>query len=215
MKRTGYGTAAGCLMLAAAAALAGCQRVTPVRTLPNWVRSVYIPMVQNHTGEIGIEELATQLIQEEFLADGRLRVAPKERSDLQIAATIIGYDETNWGLDSDDIARRRMINMTVRVLLLDPTDDPFDPQHVIADLGELYVRSPYNSDTRSITYTVEPDRHYQAMNLLANLVVQQTITGFPVEIRGLPEGSRVPADAQTRIGLRGLDTGRPPSGYNR
>src|SRR2546426_6873593 len=65
-----------------------CQRIQPVRTLPDWVRGIYIPMVQNKSTEPGVEEVVTRLAQEEFLADGRVRIVPKEQADLQLVATI-------------------------------------------------------------------------------------------------------------------------------
>jgi len=69
------------LALAAALAMsllmlltAGCERIAPIRTLPSWVRGVYIPVFKNKTYEPQIEEDATRYTQETFLRDGRVDI---------------------------------------------------------------------------------------------------------------------------------------------
>lgn len=181
-----------------------CTRVVPVRTLPGWVRGIYVPMVQNRTPEPGLEDLATQLIQQEFLADGRLGVVQKDRADLQLVATIEEFAIREDDFDNDAIASSREATMVVALRLLEPFDDPFEPrEEIVADLGLVSTNYRFNSDPRSTFYEPEPDVKRDALTALARQVVFQTITGFPVELQGLPTGAEQPEFLRPREEFRG------------
>lgn len=181
--------ARGCALLVALCLSSGCERVQPVRTLPSWVRGVYIPMVQNRTVEPGLEETVTRLVQEEFLADGRLEVEAKDSADVQLRAVIETWRLEYDGFD-DDIATRRELTIVAGVQLLEPYDDPFDPKEpVIADLGRVATTYFYNHDQRSTYFQTEVDANEDALRQLARNIVFQTINGFPTQIEGAPAGS--------------------------
>jgi hypothetical protein len=177
------------LLIAAAFVLTGCETIRPVRTLPHWVRGVYIPMVENLTTEPGLEEVATQLTQEEFLADGRVRVVQRRDADLIVKVRILEYRVTVDDFDTDEVAGRSLITMLSDVRLFDMVD----PDRPLANLGLIETESTYNSDPRATRYVVKPDANREALERLARQVVDRTITGFPVGLRDTPEGIDLPA----------------------
>lgn len=190
-----------CLIVVAACALVSCQRIQPVRTLPDWVRGIYIPMTLNKSTEPGVEEIATRLAQEEFLADGRVRVVQKAQADLQLVTTIKTYLVQVDAYDRDRIPRLEKVLIQSEVKLYDPTVDPFDPeQEPIAKLGEIRTRYIYNSDPRSITYAVEPDVKAGALRQLALQIVDRTINGFPTELKDVPGAAKLPGSKQAERG---------------
>ncbi len=176
------------LVLAGGLGLGACQRVLPVRTLPAWVRGVYIPMVGNETFEPGLEELATRLTQEEFLANGQLRIVRKAEADLQLVAIIKDYFIRIDRTDSDDIPEIEELTILTGLKLY----DPMNPEVPLADLGQIETIMLYNSDPRSIGYTPEPDLKERALRLLARQIVNRTIYGFPTSLRNLPPGVEIP-----------------------
>lgn len=180
------------LLIFVFAPLGSCERVYPVRTLPNWVQGVYIPMIQNQSTEPGLEETATRMIQEEFLADGRLRVVPKDHADVQIVAKIKDFRVRTENFDSDRIARTAEIMMTTELQLF----DPFDAEKPFADLGTIVTNSLFADDARSVNYRIKPDATRDALNQLARQIVGRTISGFPADLKGLPEGVKVPEHRQ-------------------
>lgn len=173
--------------------LTSCQRVQPVRTLPSWVGGIYIPMIENKSTEMGIEEVVTRLTQEEFLADGRLDIVPKAGADLELAATILSYRVSVGETDSDDIMETGRINIQSTVLLF----DPYNPEEPLASLGPIETVYFYNSDPRSTGYDIEPDVKEKVFTQLARQIVNITIHGFPTSISTLPEGARIPIAPQT------------------
>lgn len=176
------------LMMIFAAPWLSCTRVVPVRTLPNWVRAIYVPMIENKTTEPGLEEVATTLIQEEFLADGRLDIVKKRRADLKLVATIEEYISYVEEEDSDDIAETNELIILATVKLY----DPFDDENPLADLGLIKVPFRYNADPRSIGYVVKPDVKRLALRQLARMIVNRTINGFPADLGNLPDSVRMP-----------------------
>src|SRR5689334_18333586 len=101
---------------------AGCQRVAPVRTLPSWVRGIYIPVFKNSTVEPGIEDVATRLTQEAFLNDGRVDVVPKDRADLVLKVEIINWRAETARTRGDYIGRTSDVTLTVGIKMYDPFD---------------------------------------------------------------------------------------------
>lgn len=172
------------LLIVAVLGAPACQRVRPSRTLPGWVRGLYIPNFQNLTTEPGLEEVATRLTQEEFLADGRVAVVRRRAADLQLTATILSYTVVVEDTENDDIPSLQRITMETALKLM----DPLSPGEELADLGTLITESFYNADPRGVAYVIEPEAKERALAALARQIVRQTITGFPASLRALPAG---------------------------
>lgn len=190
------------LLLAAALATASCERIRPMRTLPNWVRGIYVPMAQNKSTEPGLEEVLTREIQHQFLSDGRINIVQKGQADLQLVTVIKSYRRVAEDVDSDDVTRRQQILILSEVLLYDPTVDPFDPQQKpVARLRDLNTQYLVSIDPRSTNYIVEPDAREGAMGMVARQVVNETITGFPTELSGSDTGTKLP---QLKLPDRGV-----------
>lgn len=179
------------LLVLGAGLLSGCETIRPVRTLPSWVRGIYIPMFDNQTPEPGLEEVATQLTQEEFLADGRVRIVRKQDADLIVKASIVDFRVYVDDLSDDAIASRSVVHLMTDVKLF----DPIDPDQPMASLGRIETVSTYNSDARSTRYVTKPDAIRNAMELLARQIVDKTITGFPTQLRDIPDGVVIPGQA--------------------
>lgn len=177
---------AGLLVLAILTA--GCQRVAPIRTLPSWVRGIYVPVFKNETYEPEIEELATRLTQEAFLADGRVDIVPKAQADLVLKVDILDWQAETSDTRGDKIAKSDDIIMTVGIKLY----DPFDLERPMADLGRFRITSGFNVDTRSNRYAAEPERKERLMSSLADQIVARVINGFPVAPAGVATDTNVP-----------------------
>jgi hypothetical protein len=163
---------------------AACQRIEPTRTLPTWVREVYIPIFENRSYEPHIEELATRLTQEAFLADGRLGVVSRERADLIVRVEILGWESDTAATSGGRIATRDRIAVNASVRLYESAEDR-DP---IADLGTIVVRSQFVTDTRANDFVPLPRRRASVLEILAQRIVDRTIGGYPQNLRNPPPG---------------------------
>jgi hypothetical protein len=165
-----------------------CERVAPVRTLPKYVRGVYIPMIANQSFEPALEEDATRLTQEEFLLDGRVQVVPRDQADLMVVAEITDWRERASGTSGDDVVENTEYLLTANVRLF----EPFDDEKPLAELPAIRIRENFNTDERSSRYAPEPDRREIILRELAERIVESTIEGFPTQVRNQPAGVTLP-----------------------
>lgn len=169
---------AACAILLTAVILGGCERIAPIRTLPNWVQGVYVPMVKNTSYWPGIEEDLTRQVQESFLTDGRVSVVPKNAADLIVQVEVTDWRRRTSGTTGDDVADRTEYTVTATVKLFQPMSD--EP---MATLPPIIARGAFNTDARSIDYVPEPDRAHEVLGSLAWTIVQTTMTGFPATMQ--------------------------------
>ena len=165
----------GFMMLTVMLATTSCGRLAPHRTLPSWVRGIYIPMIENQTHEPGIETLATRLTQEAFLLDGRVDVVGEDDADLVLKITIDRWESQTSGTSGDKIATSDRITVGAGARLYRHIKD-LEP---VADLGSITQSEPFMVDTRSSSFVPEPRRRELLLEKLAEEIVHQTVSGFP------------------------------------
>jgi hypothetical protein len=168
--------------------LAGCTRVAPVRTLPSWVRGIYVPMVKNKSFEPGLEEQATKAIQEAFIQDGRVDIVPKQDADLVLVATVMDWKGRTSRSEGNHVSTDEGVTMLVDLKLF----EPLNMEQPLADLGHLSIINNFNIDVRSVDFLPEPDRRERLMDNLGTQVLNQVINGFPVQLRNAPPGALFP-----------------------
>jgi len=152
--------------------LLGCTRVPLVRTLPEYVYSVYVPMAENNTYEPGLEELLTNHIIDEFLADGRLRVENKANADITVSVSIKKYNTKTSSFSSDDFPMMDTATVVAGIYVVNNLDDS-----IMSIFDDIIATHTYVSDPRRIVSDVEPNVKNTLMNNLANLIVQNVISG--------------------------------------
>ncbi len=188
------------LLAMALTSLCGCERITPVRTLPSWVRGIYIPMIRNQSFEPGLEEEATRNIQEAFIKDGRLDVVKKKDADLELIVEIQDWKALVSDTTGDEIVESMEYSVTATVKLF----EPHNSQVPLADLGIVRAEYEFNTDVRSTSYVPEPDIRSILLNNLTTLIMYKTIEGFPAQLRDVPPGVSLPEVRQPGE-LRGRD----------
>jgi hypothetical protein len=140
---------AGILILS----MCGCAVRAAKRTLPDWVRRVYIPMVENRTYEPGLEELVTNALIEEFSADGRFEVVRKRDADAVVKVVLNRYDEEAASFESDDLESDRLVRLKMGVSLVEPGKEgkPF------AATGAILATTKYLADLRETKAELDVD----------------------------------------------------------
>ncbi len=162
------GRAAAAALLLLAVLSAGCHLTPYHRTLPDWVGSVYVPMAVNQTAEPGLEELLTNAFTTELLADGRLDVVRKSRSNAVVRLSIKDIEEHTSDHDVDDVESVREINLVLGMQLFDPSD-PENP--LLQFPGDIVVPFRYASGVRSVGSLLRVD----AMDRLAETTARQLL----------------------------------------
>jgi hypothetical protein len=181
--------------LTAAAALAagllatGCERIAPIRTLPTWVRGIYIPMFQNRSYEPAIEEQGTLFTQEAFLTEGQLDVVQKQDADATLLVSIEEWRASAGGRTGEKVTDSREYFVRASVKLV----EPYDESALIADLGEVRIFGGGRTDPRSVRFEPEPDRKDGVMRALAGQIVSRTLNGFPTNVGAAGQAVDIPA----------------------
>lgn len=177
-----------CGALLAAAGVSGCQRVAPVRTLPSWVRGIYVPVMENKSFEPGLETIATKAVQQAFIEDGRVDIVPRENADLVLVGTILDWKTKSSHTTGDHVTTNEDATMTVNLKLF----EPLNMDQPVADLGNVVVQNGFYIDVRSTDYVPEPDRMSAMMNQFGSMALDKVVTGFPTQLRNAPPDALLP-----------------------
>ena len=160
-------------LLIPALLISGCVRIPASRNLPLTIRSVYVPMVKNHSTEPGIEEELTRQIQEELMRDGNLLVRNLRDADMVLSVVLKNYDIVSGRFSSDRFPETLKLTMAADALLYNVEDIHYiEPLHSWRDITREFQ---YGSDPRRVTDVLDVDARRQALSSLAQKIVQEVI----------------------------------------
>lgn len=159
--------------LAIVATLPGCaSHVTRERTLPKSIRTIHVPMILNRSEEIGLEEQATQFLQEQFLADGRLEAKGSKDADAIVQVTLKKFIFDVKGSDNDFA---EFVEVTMRAGIRIERNEPGRP--LVGGERQVEAKSFANVDERSISFEPEPVWKERMLRELARATVQEVMSG--------------------------------------
>lgn len=103
-------------LAAAAAFLGGCgyALVGKGSALPPDIRSVSIPLFENRTGEPELDIVFTRVLRDEFIRDGRLKVA-ESSPDSTLRGAILAYTLRPLAYDERKVVTQYAVDLTVEV----------------------------------------------------------------------------------------------------
>ncbi len=158
-------------------AVAGCATVTPPsRTLPSYIKRLYIPEFRNTSRLPGAQAELTPLVVDEFLADGRLDVVQNERADARLEGRIKSFRDYSSASSGDRFPLVNTMEMECVIELWDPYDRdrvmPIARYHVPAVIQ-------YFSDTRRSIEETQTEARERLMRQMAKNIVSTVIFGTP------------------------------------
>lgn len=164
-------TAAAAVLLGLFAA--GCTPISRDRTLPPSIRAVHVPMIVNRTAEPGLEERLTVAVQQELLADGRLRLVSEKESDAIVRVTLTDFSTVTTSLDPDDFATGQLYELTANLIIVE--NIPGRP--TIGGTRKVFVTHGLNNDPRSVSYDPEPRQMEVLARNFGRSVMLEVLTG--------------------------------------
>ena len=169
--------AAASLLLAIALLANGCANIPPSRRLPESIRGVYIPMVQNESYEPGVEEYLTRKLQEEFLVDGELQVRPRRQADVSLQIVLKKVLSDSGRFHRDRFALQTELTLIADAKLYSIDDlERTEPLFLWSNIEAL---SSYSSDSRHSASMLRVDGRRAALDRLAQAIVAHVITQSP------------------------------------
>lgn len=137
--------------VAAAVLLGGCGYSlvgTGKGTLPEDVRTVWVPAFVNDTPVVGMEQRLTTAVLRELSARGRLRPAPSlEQADALLNGRITGYSLQPVRFDAQGRALEYQVMITARLTLTDRKTEK-----TLFDDPAFLFRQPYNVPVTDSSY---------------------------------------------------------------
>lgn len=156
-------------------ALTSCGHI-PIRTLPEHIKSIYIPIFTNQTFQYGLEEIVTNRVIEEFIKDGRLDVVDKKLADTELKGTILSYQRLPFSYDKKGNINKYQVSIKVSFELRDLTTNKLlwqdEWQEVI-----LYIPPTSSYRPREFEITSEEEAIYKLLSKIAYYIVSRTING--------------------------------------
>lgn len=165
-------TMAACI--AVAFLFTSCTTVPRVRTLPEYLRAVYVPMFKNHSYEPGVEELVTSYTVDEFLADGRLDVVQKNKADIAIEGSIRSFNIQATSFEDDEFPSVSTADATADIVVWETMGNS---KRKIGELKKVTASVSFISDPRRVIEEVDVDVKDRLMRELARRIVLEVITG--------------------------------------
>ena len=129
--------------------LSGCGYALAGRGsfLPQDIRVVGIPQLQNNSTFFGVEQILTEKIRAEFIGRGKYRVvADATGADAVLNGAVTSISVTPSGFTSQQLASRYLFTMTMRVQFVDQRTN-----RVLWSNDALAFREEYELTTRSNT----------------------------------------------------------------
>jgi hypothetical protein len=158
-------------------AIASCATVTPPsRTLPGYVKRIYIPEFRNTSRLPFAQADLTPLVVDEFLADGRLDVVQNERADVRLEGRIKSFRDYSTATAGDRFPLVNTMEMNCVVELW----DPYDRDRVVP-IARYNVPATiqYFSDSRRSIEETQTEARDRLMRQMAKNIVNAVIYGTP------------------------------------
>ena len=97
----------------------GYRLVGTGNALPPHIKTIYISVFKNTSGQPEIHRELTSAVLRSFISDGRLKVARKDNADLIMDATLDYYQLRNVSFGSQDLVSSIIIELGVKLKVTD------------------------------------------------------------------------------------------------
>ncbi len=99
--------------------MAGCVGYKLGSNLPPGIRTVFVPLFVNETGEPGLETITTSAAIEEVQKDGSLKIAPREQANCVLEVKLRSYklNPVRYRRDQTTTAREYRLDLTADYVL--------------------------------------------------------------------------------------------------
>lgn len=167
----------------------------PVRTLPGFIKRIYIREFKNNSRVFGAQADLTLHVNDEFMLDGRLDVVQSERSDVRLEGKIKFIREEMEGLSSDEFPLINVVYMETIVELW----DPYDPDRLVPMYRfRVPTAIQYVSDPRRSIAETTTEARDRLLRQAARDIVNTVMAGAPLP--ETPLGQRTIERYQERRG---------------
>lgn len=141
-------------------------------SIPANVNDVHLPPMENSTREPGLENLLTDQVTQQLLADGRVDLVGKSEAKVVVHGTITGYERIPLAYNDQDIVQQYKVRMEMRIELVDPGSG-----ETLKQFSNIFRETRYSDINPPIE--TEFDAKQRVVRKLARDVVTTLVEGWP------------------------------------
>ncbi|MFP4687350.1 MAG: LPS assembly lipoprotein LptE [bacterium] len=142
------------------------------RAIPPDIRSVAVFPFENRSAEPGLENMLTDEVIQQFLADGQLKVVDRDEADVYILGTVRQYRRIPLIYSENDIVQQYKVRISVDLKLVDP-----ETEKVLREQRDIYRETTYSDQLAPLE--TEYDAQQRVIIQLSRDVVTTTVEGWP------------------------------------
>ncbi len=150
------------ILLLGAFAMAGCFYSMNPRGAVT-VKSVAVERFQNDTPEFGLADQMTDAIVTALIADGTIKVLPRQQAEAVLWGTLTRYQRRPYEYDANDQVTSYAVEMDFDIQLKKPAEDSLIWQERFSQRGV------YNLETEA-----EENGRQKALELLVQAIINRT-----------------------------------------
>jgi hypothetical protein len=143
-----------CVLVALAASVSSCGYSLAGRGsfLPDYIKTIGVPMFANRTTVFNLEQMLTQKVRAEFIGRGKYRIVPDPTDvDAVLNGEVSGVTVAPSSFSTQQLASRYTITMTARVELRDLKDNK-----VLWENPSLVFREEYDAQATQTGGAIDP-----------------------------------------------------------
>lgn len=141
-------------------------------SIPTNVNDVYLPPVENQSNETGLENLLTDQVTQQLLADGRVDLVEKSGADVIVQGVITNYQRIPLAYNDQDIVQLYKVRVEMDLALTDPRTG-----EILRNFERIFRETRYSDINPPIE--TELDAKQRVVRKLARDVVTTVVEGWP------------------------------------
>lgn len=141
-------------------------------SVPSNVNDVHVPPIENRSNETGLENLLTDQVTQQLLADGRVELVDKPEADVIVQGVITDYQRIPLAYNDQDIVQLYKVRVEMALRLLDP-----ETGKVLRQFNRIFRETRYSDINPPIE--TELDAKQRVVRKLARDVVTTVVEGWP------------------------------------
>jgi outer membrane lipopolysaccharide assembly protein LptE/RlpB len=158
---------AGCL-------LSGCG-YTLKSTIPSYIKTLAVPVVQNNTVEYALADEVTQALVDGFLAEPHLRIVSLRDANAVLRGTIVSYRNRVFGYTREERATEYEVVLVVQITFRDLVKNRDLWREDAFTVRTTYNVSPVGAAGEART---EADARREVIKKLADQIVSRAVQGW-------------------------------------
>lgn len=87
------------------------------------IRSIAVERFEDKTGQFGLADRLTDIVIDEFIADGNLKVVSRENADAVLECVLMDYERLPHVFDENDQVQQYKIRLRLEITLRNPVDE--------------------------------------------------------------------------------------------